>query len=98
MRTSVEENAELGKIIAQKLNASVGPVSVLIPTKAISVISAPGKSFHDPEADRALFENLKSHLKPGIPVLEMETEINDLRFARACAEMLLSLLQKKKPA
>lgn len=98
MRTSVEENAELGKIIAQKLNASVGPVSVLIPTKAISVISAPGKSFHDPEADRALFENLKSNLKPGIPVLEMETEINDPRFAKACAEMLLSLLQKKQTA
>src|SRR3954466_6167427 len=47
MRTTAEENAEIGKIIAQKLNASLGPVTVLIPRKGISVISAPGQSFHD---------------------------------------------------
>src|SRR5437867_5184189 len=46
MRTTPEECAELGKIIAQKLNDSKGPVSFLIPWKAISVISAPGQKFH----------------------------------------------------
>jgi uncharacterized protein (UPF0261 family) len=94
MRTNIEENTTLGRIIAEKLNASIGPVSVLIPTKAISVISAPGQSFHDPEADRALFESLKRHLKPGIEVLEMNTEINDPAFAAACARTLLNLLKK----
>jgi uncharacterized protein (UPF0261 family) len=92
MRTTADENAELGKILAQKLNASIGPVSVLIPQQAISVISAPGQSFHDPKADRALFENLKSNLRPGIEVIEMNTEINDPAFAEACAKMLLRLI------
>ena len=96
MRTNVEENRELGKVIAQKLNASIGPVSVLLPRKAISVISAPGQSFHDPEADQALFESIKQNLRPGIEVLEMDTEINDPRFAEACARVLLNHIRAKQ--
>jgi uncharacterized protein (UPF0261 family) len=89
MRTNPAENAELGRVIAQKLNASIGPVSVLIPRKAISVISAPGQAFHSPEADAALFESLKKNLRSDIPVIEMDAEINDPVFAEACARRLL---------
>jgi uncharacterized protein (UPF0261 family) len=93
MRTTPEECSELGKIIAEKLNLSTGPVTVLIPAKAISVISAPGKSFHDSEADRALFQSLKSHLRNDIPVLEMDCEINDPVFAEKCAAVLLDQIR-----
>jgi uncharacterized protein (UPF0261 family) len=89
MRTTSEECARLGAILAEKLNASRGPVSVLIPRRAISVISAPGKPFHDPAADSALFDNLKAHLRKDIPVIEMDCEINDPAFAEACAQALL---------
>jgi uncharacterized protein (UPF0261 family) len=95
MRTNAPENAEIGKIIAQKLNASLGPVTVLLPKKAISVISAPGQSFHDPEADEALFGAIKRNLRSDIPVREMECEINDPAFAEACARALLKNLSQK---
>jgi uncharacterized protein (UPF0261 family) len=94
MRTTPEENAELGRILAQKLNASEGPVSVLIPRRAISVISAPGQKFHDPEADNALFEAIKSNLRGDIEVIEMDTEINAPEFAEACARTLLKNIEK----
>src|SRR5262249_36890418 len=48
MRTTPEECARLGQILSEKLNLSKGPVTVLLPTQAISVISAPGQAFHDP--------------------------------------------------
>jgi len=96
MRTTPEENAELGRILAQKLNASEGPVSVLIPTKAISVISAPGQKFHDPEADRALFDAIKTNLRPDIQLLEIDTEINAPEFAKACAETLLQNIARRR--
>ena len=92
MRTTPEECKKLGKIIADKLNASTGPVTLLLPLDAISVISAPGESFHDPAADKALFESLKSNLRPDIPVKELNCKINDPEFAQACAEELLGLL------
>src|SRR6185369_15928694 len=85
MRTTPEECAQLGKIIAEKLTASKGPVSVMIPRKAISVISAPGQKFHDPAADNALFDSLKRNLRSDIKVLEMDCAINDRNFAEACA-------------
>lgn len=93
VRTTPEENAELGRIIAGKLNASVGPVAVYLPLRGISEISSPGGAFHWPEADAALFSALRAHLNPGIPVHEMDVTINDPAFARAMADGLLRLMR-----
>jgi uncharacterized protein (UPF0261 family) len=98
MRTTPEECRQLGKIIAEKLNISKGPVTVLLPLKAISVISAPGQPFNDPKADEALFAALKSNLRPGIEVIEMDCAINDPQFAKACAVALLKNMGAKKKA
>jgi uncharacterized protein (UPF0261 family) len=92
MRTNAEECAELGRILAEKINASTGPVTVLLPLKAISVISAEGKPFHLPEADAALFAALRKHLRADISVIEQDAAINDPAFARTCAETLLTQL------
>src|SRR5436190_4542017 len=93
MRTTPQECRRLGEIMAEKLNASTGPVTVLLPLKGISVISAPGQAFYDAEADKALFEGLKSRLRVGIEVRELDCNINDPQFAEACVEALLSKLQ-----
>jgi len=89
MRTTPEECAQLAKILADKINLSKGPVAVLIPTKAISVISAPGQKFHDPKADEALFGNLRKNLRKDISIIEMDCAINDAVFAEACVKALL---------
>ena len=96
MRTSPEECAELGRILAEKINLSIAPVTVLLPLKAISVISAPGQKFHDPIADRILFTALKAFLRNDIEVVELDCAINAPQFARACAEKLLTNLAQRK--
>ncbi|MEY4688340.1 MAG: hypothetical protein RIR76_2363 [Verrucomicrobiota bacterium] len=92
LRTTPAECAELGRILAEKLNRYPAPVTFLIPRRAISVISAAGKPFHDPAADAALFSAVKAGLRSDIPVVELDVEINDPAFARACAETLLHSL------
>jgi len=92
MRTTPEENLELGRILGGKINLSTGPVIVIIPLRGGSVIGAPGGPFHWPEADRALCDSLRGHLRSGIPVLEMDCAINDPPFAEACARELLARL------
>jgi uncharacterized protein (UPF0261 family) len=96
MRTTPEECAQLGEIIARKVNASTGPVTMLIPRQAISVISAPGQKFHDPVADKALFGAIKSHLRKDVEVIEMDCAINDASFAEACANALLKNIASRK--
>ncbi|HWN95944.1 MAG TPA: Tm-1-like ATP-binding domain-containing protein [Methylomirabilota bacterium] len=89
MRTTPEECRRLGEILAEKVNASRAPVTVLISLRGISVISAAGQSFHDAAADRALFDALKGKLRRDIPVRELDCNINDAAFAEACVAELL---------
>jgi uncharacterized protein (UPF0261 family) len=89
MRTTPEENQQLGNILAARLNQSVGPVTVLLPLGGVSMIDSPGGPFWWPEADQALFTALKQNLRRDIPVVEMDCNINDPAFADACARHLL---------
>jgi uncharacterized protein (UPF0261 family) len=96
MRTTPEENTAMGRIIAEKLNASRGPVTVLLPTRGFSVIGAPGGPFHDAAADAAFCDALKAALRKDIPVVEMDCVVNDPAFAAACAETLLRQIARGK--
>jgi len=97
MRTTPEECARLGEILAGKLNRGTGPRAVFIPGRGISRIAAEGGAFHDPEADRALIGRLKADLDPSIEVVEMDTDINDPKFAIAMAECVDRLYRQWRP-
>jgi uncharacterized protein (UPF0261 family) len=94
MRTTAAECTELGRIVAEKTNAYTAGAVIMLPTKAISVISAEGKPFHDAAADHALFAALKQHAR--VAVREFAEEINSPAFAQACAHQLVALMQAKK--
>ncbi len=93
MRTSVEECRGIGRIMAEKLNMSTGPITVLLPLKGVSMIDLPGEPFYLPEANRALFDSLKNNLRDDIPVIEMDRDVNSPEFSARCAEMLLASME-----
>ena len=93
VRTSAEECDELGRILARKANANGASTAILIPTRAISVISAPGEVFHDPAADAKLFNAIREEAK--VEVKELEVEINSEEFANACVGKLLELMEEE---
>jgi uncharacterized protein (UPF0261 family) len=90
MRTTADECRQLGEIVAKKANAYAAGTAIMIPRKAISVISAAGQPFHDAAADEALFSALKANAK--VPVQEFDLAINDKEFAQACAYKLIELI------
>jgi len=94
MRTNVEENRIMGKMIARAANESKGPAAILLPLKGVSMLDSPGNAYWDPEADRACYEAIKANVKPGIPVIELDNNINDPEFAAKAAETLLGMLGK----
>lgn len=93
MRTTPEECAELGRVVAGKLNQARGPVALFIPLRGISLIATEGSVFYDGAADRALIENLKANVQGNVEVHELEMDINDPRFAQAMAQRMDELIR-----
>jgi uncharacterized protein (UPF0261 family) len=89
MRTTPQENRELGEMLARKLNQAKGPVVLLLPLQGVSGIDRIGKSFYDPVADKSLFDALRAHVGPNVKLLELDRHINDPEFAEAIADEFL---------
>jgi uncharacterized protein (UPF0261 family) len=96
MRTTPGECAELGRILAEKINAYRAATTVLFPTKGLSVIGEPGQPFWDPEADAALLAAMRRDLRPDVPLVVLDVSINDPVFAQACAEALLGNMRANR--
>jgi uncharacterized protein (UPF0261 family) len=96
MRTNVEENIRIGEMIASAANAAIAPVTLLIPLQGVSQLDSPGGEFWDPRVDHACYDAIKKNLKPGIPVIEMDHNINDPEFAEKAAETLLAMLENRR--
>lgn len=93
LRTSAEENTRIGEMIAAAANAATAPIAILLPLKGVSMLDSEGGNFWDPEADNACFDAIKNSLNPGVPVIEMDNNINDKEFAEEAARTLLAMLK-----
>ena len=93
MRTTPEENDQLGKEIAQKASAARGPTAVVVPLRGVSAIDQEGQPFWWPEADAALFQSLRNWLAPQVELIELDLHINDAGFADAMASALIRLMR-----
>lgn len=85
MRTTPDENRRTAEFIVSRLNRMAGPVRFLLPLRGVSAIDAPGQPFHDPIADQALFDTIRSGwlAAPNRQLLELDLHINDPEFAAA---------------
>ncbi len=93
MRTTPDENRQIARWIANKLNRSIAPLTLLIPDLGISAIDAVGQPFHDPVADAALFDELEWTIQKTEQrrIKRLPLHINDPEFAAALVEEFHSL-------
>ncbi len=96
MRTTAEENTELGTRLARRLNSATGPASLFLPLRGVSAIDVDGAPFRDEAADRALFGAIHDELDTErVELVEMDMDVNDDRFADAMADRLHQLITKE---
>ena len=110
MRTNVEENDLFGKIVAEKMNRSRGPATILVPLEGFSLFDRKGGGhrlasmdgtirgdWYDREADLALVNSLKKHLdRSKVLLKEVDLHINDPEFAKIAVETIKEAAQGKK--
>ena len=94
LRTNAAENTRIGEMLTAAANAATGPVVVLLPLRGVSMLDSPGGQFWDPAADRACYEAIRAHLKPSVPVEEIDANINDEAFAQRAADLLLAMIRE----
>jgi uncharacterized protein (UPF0261 family) len=93
MRTTVEENIQQARWIAERLNRCDGEVKFLLPMGGISALDAPGQPFWDPAADAALFDTLTSELRQTEhrKLVRVPCHINDAHFAETAVKEFLAI-------
>ncbi|UJX46309.1 Tm-1-like ATP-binding domain-containing protein [Xanthobacter sp. YC-JY1] len=97
MRTSVDECRRIGEWIAAKLNRCEGPVRVLIPEGGMSSLDMPGKSFHYPEANAALFDTLErdTMTTKDRRISRLPYNINDAAFSTALVNDFIEIAKQQ---
>jgi uncharacterized protein (UPF0261 family) len=94
VRLDADEEAALGRMVAERLNEATGPVHVVAPTRGFSLADAEGGDLWDPEADRAFLDSLRTSLRPDIPYEQLDAHVDDPAFAEVVAQRYLSLTQE----
>jgi uncharacterized protein (UPF0261 family) len=94
MRTTPEENAQLGAELAGKTAASRGPAAIVLPLLGVSAIDRAGQPFDDPAAREELVKAIRAgHGR--VELLELDRHINDREFAEAAAQKLIELMKSR---
>ncbi|UAN54581.1 Tm-1-like ATP-binding domain-containing protein (plasmid) [Serratia sp. JSRIV002] len=100
MRTTPEENYQLGVWIGNKLNLCNGPVRFIIPEGGFSALDAPGQPFFDPNARQAFAEGLESTVIPTAQrqIIRTSHHINAPEFCSLVIEQFQNVMQHQGTA
>jgi uncharacterized protein (UPF0261 family) len=90
-RTHPQELREIAREVARKLNRAKGPIAILIPLKGWSSLDREGMPLYDPVGDRAFLDELKIHIDPKIPIVELDLHLNTREFAQEAVNQFLNL-------
>jgi uncharacterized protein (UPF0261 family) len=98
MRTSPEENREIGRVTAARMSAGTGPRCLAHPARGVSDYDQPGRPFHDPDADAAWLEGARAAAGPGVEVVVLDCHVNDPAFADHAVEWIAEHLDRAPAA
>jgi uncharacterized protein (UPF0261 family) len=94
VRLTSDEGAELGRMVAERLNEARGPVRVVVPTRGFSLADSQGGDLWDPEADAAFVDSLGDALRGDIPFERVDAHVDDADFAELVANRYLTLAEE----
>lgn len=91
LRLSPDELKQVAGVFAEKLNKTSGPVKILVPLDGWSSVDSPANPTYDPEEDRFFTRALREKLKPEIPIIEVDANMEDPEFAKAVVGAALEI-------
>jgi uncharacterized protein (UPF0261 family) len=92
VRLNAQEMAAVGREVAARLSHTRTDAVFLVPLGGFDSYAVAGQGFHDPVADAAFVDALKSDLPRNIRLVERSTHIEDEAFSSEAAQTLLAML------
>jgi uncharacterized protein (UPF0261 family) len=92
INTTVEELKIIAATFAEKLNKAKGKVKFLYPAQGFCSQDKKGLALWNPEGNPIFLKELKQSLRPDIPIIEVNSHINDDEFATVAYEQLLEVM------
>jgi uncharacterized protein (UPF0261 family) len=89
---------EIARTIAERLAAPTAPVSVLVPTRGLSLSGRPGEALWDEEANAAFVQEIAAAVAPPVELESIESHVNDPAFADRVAERAVERFAGLRPA
>jgi len=93
MRTTVEENATLGRWVGEKLARAKRPAVLVLPVRGFSEYDKAGGVFYDPEADRAFMDAAVAALGKQGEVVRVDAHINEPVCVETAVVQLLGMMR-----
>ena len=95
VRLEPDEMAELGRVVAQRLNGARGPTCVVAPTRGFSLSDTEGNALWYPEADGAFLDALEESLSSRIQFERVDATVNDPTFAELVADRFVFITKEQ---
>jgi uncharacterized protein (UPF0261 family) len=95
VRLEPDEMADLGKLVANRLNGARGPLCVVAPSRGFSLSDTEGNALWYPEADAAFLDTLETNLRPGIPFERVDATVNEPVFAERVADRYVFITKEQ---
>lgn len=95
VRITKEEQIEVAKELARRLQYTRDHAVFMIPRKGYDSYSVEGMGFWEPESDAAFVETLKVNLPSNIRIEEMDADINDPAFVKKMVDNLVELMKQR---
>ncbi len=97
VRTTEEDMRRIADMLADKLNRSPRPATVIIPLQGWSKADGPGAPFYDPAVNKVFTEHLKKSANNNVFIKEINAHINDPECAAYVVAELDNLLRIGSP-
>lgn len=98
VRTTASENAELGRLMSEKLGGAKRRATLIVPLRGFSEYDRPGGVFNDPAADRAFIDAAMASAKDRVDVITLDANINDAICPETAVARLLVLMKESRVA
>jgi uncharacterized protein (UPF0261 family) len=94
---TVNEMKAATRFLAEQLNRALGPTIVVVPSVGFSEINQPGREMWFPEGNQAAIHVLQEELRQEVPLIIVDTHINQPVFADLIAVCISRLLAGEQP-